>query len=608
MTAQTLYDALTAVRDDLVTEALQTRPAPRARRWRRPLAIAAAALLAVGLGAWALPRLPIGGNEVGDGIGSGAQDAMRFDSYAGPVLPLTAQAGGQQLTVDRDITYDFSRWTPSWISNEQLAGQSAGTADVGDAGYGQALAEYQTLYPDGGCYQQDRTLLVTDAYTLHNPTDSPVQVRLLYPFVSSLHELSDEQPTLYADGAALSPTLLAGGRGGVADRDGTGRDSNGGMDGGDTGTAADVGTSDSTGAAASTGSDANNSADAADSINIDANDSASAARRLDSWQSCRALLADGRYRQAALDAWPDFSDIPVTVYEISNAWALAPDDAGGFYPNIHAELTLDYAKTAILSYGFNSGVYDAQSGAMRQGFSVPQPPASGSGQDTAFYQSQRAWPRYLVAVGQPPSAFQLVGTATGGPDSTDYLAWGTQIGADCRQYQSDLESILRTMAEQLAQSGSRYAASAGDFELFFGLLKEDLLQRGLSPTAPAWQGQSGALEELSFDAARRVFYLETEVTVPAGGSVTLTAQMQKQPSYDHTCHGATGRDLAGYDLATALDSSLHFTTQTATALHTDSVVLVYQNYGFDWENGVTTVTLDPETTYYYMAVRRRKEG
>ena len=55
---------------------------------------------------------------------------------------------------------------------------------------------------------------------------------------------------------------------------------------------------------------------------------------------------------------------------------------------------------------------------------------------------------------------------------------------------------------------------------------------------------------------------------------------------------------------TALGSNLTCTVQTGTLEDRGQIELVRQNFGFDLESGVKTVTLDPGTEHYYLEVKR----
>ena len=83
----------------------------------------------------------------------------------------------------------------------------------------------------------------------------------------------------------------------------------------------------------------------------------------------------------------------------------------------------------------------------------------------------------------------------------------------------------------------------------------------------------------------------------------MSASLWKAPSYDFGCSGSENVGLQGYDLATALGSALTFTGQTAALANTENIEIVRQNLGFDLENGVTEVTLDPAEPHYYLEIR-----
>ena len=136
---------------------------PARRRRLRPWmgVCACLAVLLLG-GTLLLPRL--GGSSAG---GGGHAGGSIFQSYAGPVFPLTTleDAG---LTARRTITLDFAPWG------------------------------------DGHTTDID----VTDSYVLTNPTDTDQSVTLVYPFSGSFYALYP--PTLTADGAALDAVIRPG--------------------------------------------------------------------------------------------------------------------------------------------------------------------------------------------------------------------------------------------------------------------------------------------------------------------------------------------------------------------------------------------------------------
>ena len=118
---------------------------------------------------------------------------------------------------------------------------------------------------------------------------------------------------------------------------------------------------------------------------------------------------------------------------------------------------------------------------------------------------------------------------------------------------------------------------------------------------------TGWLEDLDVANVDRVFYLEAEITIPAGGSVQLTAEMTKQGSYDFYCTHTDNQDIYGYDIVTELGSNLSCTGQRAVIEDRGLIEIVRQNFGFDLKNGIRTVDLEPMQEHYYLEVRSSKK-
>ena len=88
--------------------------------------------------------------------------------YEGPVLPLTSLSGGEELEADRLVTLDFASYEdPRWYYEESV--------------------------------------LVTDSYTLTNPTSENVTVELCWPIVTNL---SREVPVISANGQTVDAQIL----------------------------------------------------------------------------------------------------------------------------------------------------------------------------------------------------------------------------------------------------------------------------------------------------------------------------------------------------------------------------------------------------------------
>lgn len=175
MNPEQLYDGITEIRDDLIEEPLTPKKPGAKRRWGRWAAGIAAALALILL----LPNL-------GGGAGSGGQNGRIYMDYTGPVFPLDVPEE-TNLTATRLTDYDFS--------------PTDGTIDHSYVDqYGKTVT-----YQYGG-YEA----IVTDSYTLTNPTDQPVTVTAVYPFAASLDEDLRALPRITVDGEPAETALRMG--------------------------------------------------------------------------------------------------------------------------------------------------------------------------------------------------------------------------------------------------------------------------------------------------------------------------------------------------------------------------------------------------------------
>ena len=557
MKAERLFRILGLVDESLIEEAVSAPPPAAVQRrrhpWRRLLA-AAACLAVICGGAYLAGTLRMGG-RAGAG-GSGHSEASTFMSYAGPVFPLTTAEETSSITAERNITLDFAPWIPAWLSNEEML---ADRTWLTEAERQEALAQYDELYPEGGRWRSSDDILVTDAYTLANPSQEDQTVTLLYPFATSLNDLGRLTPTLTLDGSELETALHVGAY-------------SGGFEGVWDGTI--VG-------------------DPEGSVNLD---------YADSWEDYKNLLSDGTYLANALGVGPDVSGIPVTVYKFTDPYGpLKDEEAGGPNPSLQVGFDLDYSRTAVLTWGFDSGNFDRENGTMIQGFSIPQPGELGYGEDVYC----------LLVLGEDIQNMTTGGYVTGGADPDTEPLEG--CGVTVERYESDLDTMLREILAPVWQElrQNTYEQDGAeldvDFETWYRAVLEYLLAYGILSPSGAERYGAGWLEDIvsDVDTIDRVCWLEAEITIPAGDSVTLSASMTKEASYDFYCAHTENQGVKGYDLVTALGSTLDFTGQTASLVNTENIEIVRQNFGFDLEAGITEVALDPAEPHYYLEIRAR---
>lgn len=400
---------------------------------------------------------------------------------------------------------------------------------------------------DGGSYRYSTDILVRDGYTLANGSSRDQTVSVLYPFAASLYKLDEARPVLTLDGRELETVLHAGPySGGFNGAWGSRRE----------------------------GLPEENLAQA------------------DSWEDYRAVLSDGAYRAAALEAFPDLSGIPVAVYEFTDPWGPADREHTS---TIRASFTLERRKSTVLTTGFHGMTWDQETEEMTQSFTIP-------GANDRW----REFPFRLVVLGEDLRDLAVRAYDTGGPDGGSVIE---NAGVTVRRFESDLETVLREIA---GEDYRMYDRTEGlDFELYFGLMKDELaFYYDVLSGDPAVRYADLYISEsdLDFWHVSRVFYLEAEVTVPAGGRVTLAAEGRKEASYDFHCAHTENQGVYGYGLTPRLGSNLACARQTAALEDRGYVEIVRENFGFDLENGVRSVALDPAVEHYYLEVRGTGEG
>ena len=229
---------------------------------------------------------------------------------------------------------------------------------------------------------------------------------------------------------------------------------------------------------------------------------------------------------------------------------------------------------------------------MGQGFSIREEWEKGYGD-----------PYYLIVLGDDVENMAYQGYVTGGWDTQATVEAGVTI----RRYETDLDTVLREAAALMYRDVQEVCGSGVDFEMYYGLLREDLTSHGLLSEQPVQRYDTGWLEENDVTNSDRVFYLEAEVTIPAGQSVELTAEMTREASFDFYCAHTENQGVYGYDMVTKLGSNLACTSQTATLEDRGQIEIVRQNFGFDLEQGVKTVVLDPDQEHYYLEVRQPED-
>ena len=127
--------------------------------WQTILIILGAAALWIGFGMLV--------NTDSGGTGS-------YNSYSGPVLPLAAVSGGEELEVSRHVDFDFSPYE-GYVPSPIREGEA----------------------------------IITDTYRLTNPTSRDTTVRLVYPYEGRFKDQRKYTPTLTVEGKPAAAELFA---------------------------------------------------------------------------------------------------------------------------------------------------------------------------------------------------------------------------------------------------------------------------------------------------------------------------------------------------------------------------------------------------------------
>lgn len=396
--------------------------------------------------------------------------------------------------------------------------------------------------------ENDRTLAgaqVQDAYVLSNHSDKALTVTALYPFAGSFKDLSSLLPTISVDEQPVQAALYAGA-----------------YSGGFTGVGPD---------------------DPYQSVNL---------KRLETWEGYKALLENGAYQQQALSPYPKL-DQKVTVYEFSD-YKAPLDEYDAATQAISFEI--DPAKTTILQYGFEGLAWD-ENGYRQYSYFVP----NGV--------SMRSEVKMLIVIGEDIGEYTLQGYEDGGCDAGEEL---DDVSASITRYDAVLSDVIdRLTTEYFSHYGPDAQKNDGTLEgvsreMFLGAAAQLLYELGPLSQTGVERYEDGRLMDILWEAYvhDRVLYLAFPVTIPAGESVNISVELYKDPSFDFAGAGSEKEGLQGYELVTTLGSNLRFEAQTAEVLGTDNIEIIRQNFGFDLQNGITQVSLEPAAERYYIDVRR----
>lgn len=388
--------------------------------------------------------------------------------------------------------------------------------------------------------------IITDSYVLSNASDEEQSVTLLYPFADDLIGSHSDMPKLTVNGEAVQGALHIG---------------------------------------PYCGAFRNTSGDDNDTLMLNL-------AGLNSWEGYRDVVEAG-YQASAFDALPRLQEA-VTVYELSDFYY---DDGGtGEAPTLNVSFPLDFESSMILTYGFNGGSNDYDNRHCERSFFIPKSFNPDYGES-----------KYIIVLGDDIGVYSVKGYTNGGCKTEV-----TNAGATVTRYETTLGEIIEKTASLYLEHSASFIYGDVETDMLsfispetFAVLASELIcNYGFLSERSVERYSEGMLDSLYSDVCiqERIMYLSFDVTVPAGGELAVSALFTKKASMDFIGE-QKGRN--GYDTVTQLGSCLRFTRQTASLSGTEYVDMIRSNIGFDPENGITSVILDPAQEHYWIDVRHK---
>ncbi len=394
----------------------------------------------------------------------------------------------------------------------------------------------------------DTETIVTDSYTLTNTSNEDKTIRLLYPVAADLNDDARLLPSITVNGENTETTLHYGSYSG-------------------------------------------------DFIGITGHEEAGLfnLEPLGEWSDYEELLADGSYIENMFEPYLSLEQ-NVTVYKFTNHSA---DFSQGENPTMAMFFNIDDAKSTTLTYQFNGGGF-SETGDRRVSYSIP---------DGRRLQYGDA--RYFIVIGEDIDGYTLQGYQNGGCEPGEEI---DSARADVERYETTLGDVLVEISKIYLAERNSYEEYTEimeqvDIEDYIGLMSSLLHSYGILSEEPIERYAYGMLDDILQETMSmdRLLYTAFDVTIPAGESINVTAQMIKEASFDYHGAGSANEGLNGFDMVTSLGSNILFTEQSASIQNGTHIDIKHQNFGFDVEAGITSVVLDSTVEHYYLEVTAKEE-
>lgn len=413
--------------------------------------------------------------------------------------------------------------------------------------------ESETVYYDAW----KNASLISDNYIAKNTTDKDITFTAVYPFAGNISTALSKVPQITVDGKEIETELKIGPYSG--------------------GFASAVGEKSE-----------------AERLNLSS---------LESWYEYKALLENGEYLKDAFAENPKM-DQPVKVYSFEINYNIPMNEFDEIdNPDVYINFNYDAEKTNVFFYGFNSMRWDDEKGWVKVGSYIPK----------SFNPDFENHPIYIIVMGEDIDIIDIETTAGYIEKYDDERAETDTFGVTTEKYESTFGEVIY----EIISSGnyeSHYfdeeatVRSLISDEEYLGYVAEFMYAHGHLSEDPAERYGRGRLDDVISETGyvSRVLYVTFEVTVPAGETVEIETKTLRDASYDFV-GGRYEEDMEGFDMVTKLGTNLRIVKQSASVSNTEEIEIVYNNFGFDIENGITSVVLGEEEHYWMEICKIRTE-
>ncbi len=319
---------------------------------------------------------------------------------------------------------------------------------------------------------------------------------------------------------------------------------------------------------------------------------------IESWYEYKLLLENGEYQNAAFSEKPELKQ-QVKVYSFNIEYNI---DMSLFdeIDNPDAVVCFDYDadETKVVTYGFNGYTVDTEEGWIELSSAVPKSFNPDFGKNKM----------YVIVMGDDIDNISVSATAGFIENHNDKKEKTDAFSITYEKADTTLEEVILDIIntdDYIISSGEGTVRDMLSDEEYLGYIAEFMNAFGFLSENPAERYNTLIIDDIIYETGyvSRVMYITFEVTVPAGESVEISTSTLREASFDFFGE-KNNRNTKGFDMVTRLGTNLNIVKQSASVSNTEEIEIIYNNFGFDIENEITSVILGDEE-HYWMEIAKK---